>query len=447
MKPASVGKSLIPALCGLLVALLTVGLILADRSVFAAEDGGGSYTLQVSKNSDRSAAGSLAGATVAGKIYAFTAPDEGASQVKFWLDDPNKSGTPRQVEKAAPYDFSGGTVSAAKPFDTTGISEGKHTITAEVTLSGGATETFSAEFIVQNQPAPPAGGYDLEASGNSDRSAPQKLAGATVSGKTHIFTAPDAGVSKVEFWLGDPQMQSAPYRTEKAAPYDLAGGSVSTANPLDTTKLPDGEHVVTAKVYLSGGGAEVASSKFTVDNVPDDPGGSGPGGVFLGQNGSVVMEIESSPPTDSWKLETEKPGYTGSGYYAWRGPNKFSTPGSGLLTYEFHADEGGIYQFDLRNRRDKDGRTVAGDQENDVFARMDGGPWLKVFSSAAFDSWNWATKFDLSHDNKPDASYDLTQGLHTLELSGRSSNFKLDRIHLHKSGSPSVTAPESPRSE
>jgi hypothetical protein len=156
------------------------------------------------------------------------------------------------------------------------------------------------------------------------------------------------------------------------------------------------------------------------------------------------MEVESAPPAGDWNLEIEKADYTGAGYYAWRGPNQYSTPGNGILKYEFNADQAGVYEMDIRNRRDKDGREVASDLENDVWVRMDGGPWVKVFSSAPFGQWNWATRFDY-HDNKPEASYDLTKGDHVLEISGRSENFKIDRIHLHTSGSPSATAPESPR--
>ena len=53
--------------------------------------------------------------------------------------------------------------------------------------------------------------------------------------------------------------------------------------------------------------------------------------------------------------------------------------------------------------------------------------------------------FDLDNGNKPNASYELTEGIHTLEFSGRSANFKLDRVHLRIEGWPSTTLPESPR--
>jgi hypothetical protein len=123
----------------------------------------------------------------------------------------------------------------------------------------------------------------------------------------------------------------------------------------------------------------------------------------------------------------------------------FGSPGQGILAYGFVADRGDVYKINIRNRRDKEGRVVANDQESDVFARMDGRPWTKVFSGTPFNEWGWGTGFDYGHDNQVAGSYDLTARVHTLELSGRSAIFKLDRIHLRISGSPSTTLPESPR--
>ena len=286
----------------------------------------------------------------------------------------------------------------------------------------------------------PVSAHGLRVSTAADRSGASNLDGATVAGNIHVFTAPDAGVSQVAFWLDDPGMTVAPTRVEKGAPFDLAGGTTSAANPLDTTKLPDGQHSITAKLTLADGATSVINGAFTVANAS-----TAPAGAFQGQNGSVVMEIESAPLAGKWALETEKPDYTGAGYYAWRGGNNFGTPGRGVLAYEFVADRGGVYKMNIRNRRDKDGRTVANDQENDVWARMDGGAWTKVFSGTPFGEWGWGTKFDLGGGIKPNASYDLAEGMHTLELSGRSANFKLDRIHLRVEGLPSTTLPESSR--
>lgn len=153
------------------------------------------------------------------------------------------------------------------------------------------------------------------------------------------------------------------------------------------------------------------------------------------------------PPAASRAFETEKAGHTGIGYYAWRGPDHFSTPGNGILEYKFNADQGGVYEMDIRNRRYKGGRTIADDQENDVWVRVDGGSWNKVYSNTPFDQRDWSTRFDFGNGNRENAVYDLTQIVHVSEISGRSANFKLDRINLHISGFPNKTAPESPRAD
>jgi len=110
----------------------------------------GTYTLLVSRSSNRSSPTSLAGQTVSGNVYVFTSPDSGVLRVRFYLDNPTMSGTPRQVENNAPYDFAGGSVSAANPFNTTTVANGSHTITAAIDLSAGGTQVLQATFTVAN---------------------------------------------------------------------------------------------------------------------------------------------------------------------------------------------------------------------------------------------------------------------------------------------------------
>ncbi|HEX6385083.1 MAG TPA: kelch repeat-containing protein, partial [Anaerolineae bacterium] len=102
--------------------------------------GGSTYTLLVSFSSNRANPVTLAGMTVSGHIYVFTSPDTNdIKRVRFFLDDPNMTGKPRQIENNAPYDFAGGTFSTANPFRTTTVADGSHTITAEVILQNGQT--------------------------------------------------------------------------------------------------------------------------------------------------------------------------------------------------------------------------------------------------------------------------------------------------------------------
>jgi hypothetical protein len=108
------------------------------------------YTLFASRAADRSRPISLDGSTLGAKIFAFVRPESGVREVRFWLDDPGMRTAARQREGKAPYDFVGGTVSAANPFDTTTVADGAHTITAAVTLTSGAVRVLNGAFTVAN---------------------------------------------------------------------------------------------------------------------------------------------------------------------------------------------------------------------------------------------------------------------------------------------------------
>ncbi|MEL6905467.1 MAG: DUF5060 domain-containing protein, partial [Planctomycetota bacterium] len=141
--------------------------------------------------------------------------------------------------------------------------------------------------------------------------------------------------------------------------------------------------------------------------------------------------------------ETSPSGYAGDSFLRWDGPNLFHTPGSDIFGFDFEIQEAGRYHFRIRNRHDHPDSTEA----NDVWVRMDGGPWIKVFSWQR-GTWTWATQHEFSHDDKPLAEYTLTSGSHRIEFSGRSHDFMIDRFHLyrdHVSNPLSTGHPESDR--
>ena len=170
--------------------------------------------------------------------------------------------------------------------------------------------------------------------------------------------------------------------------------------------------------------------------------------VFFEKGGFLAVEIESVPPVSQWAVEDNKPGYTGESFYRWTGPNFFGSPGNGQLVYDLEITNGGLYFFIIHNRHDD----PLPDMENDVWVRMDNGPWRKVFSNggtAIIDKWNWISTFELEPqaENEP-AQYDLTPGSHRLIISARSNDQRIDRFHLYQ---PSYAdpffkfQPESPR--
>lgn len=93
----------------------------------------------------------------------------------------------------------------------------------------------------------------LRVSPYTDRSAARTLDTAVLSGRQHIFLVPGTATSQVRFWLDDPAMTTAPRTTERVAPWDLAGGTATAANPIDVSALPPGTHTVTAAVDTSSG--------------------------------------------------------------------------------------------------------------------------------------------------------------------------------------------------
>ncbi|TWT40656.1 DUF5060 domain-containing protein [Botrimarina hoheduenensis] len=151
-------------------------------------------------------------------------------------------------------------------------------------------------------------------------------------------------------------------------------------------------------------------------------------GVFQEENGLVLFELESQPAAGGWELQSSVPGFTGSGYYRWEGPNLFGNPGAqGVTQYRFNVTNPGTYQMRFHNHRNGG---IPFDQENDVWTRMDNGQWVKVFSGTQ-GQWNWASNFDFGEGNRPSASYNLAAGEHTFTISGRSTGFRIDRVALY----------------
>ncbi len=112
----------------------------------------------------------------------------------------------------------------------------------------------------------PSAPISLGYSARNDRSSPQVLDGATVSGKIYPFVLPldpGLGFTTVDFYLDG---QKA--RTEYLAPYDFAGGSLTHATAWDTATTSDGSHTIRAVGNLPDGGTVETSATFTVDNGP-----------------------------------------------------------------------------------------------------------------------------------------------------------------------------------
>ena len=113
------------------------------------------YTLQVSGSADRSASESLSGSILTGKAYVFLAPTASVKSVAFYVDDPTRKHKARRTDTASPFDLKGGTAAAASPYFTTGLKDGKHTVTAVITTTGGSKKVVSSTFTASNPTSKP----------------------------------------------------------------------------------------------------------------------------------------------------------------------------------------------------------------------------------------------------------------------------------------------------
>ncbi|MGH7357551.1 MAG: purple acid phosphatase family protein, partial [Candidatus Rokuibacteriota bacterium] len=225
---------------------------------------GAEYELRLSTRPDRGDAVPLEGASVSGHIYVFVAPPTEIVRVRFYVDNPNMVGPPRQTENAAPWDLAGtASGGAAHPFDTNGLASGAHTLTVVVDRVGAGSEIVHATFTVANA----SSAHTLLVSTAPNRSNPVELDGSTARGVIYVFVSPSSGASRVRFFIDDENMTGSPDKVELFPPWDLAGTAANgVALPFDSTMLAEGLHTLTAAIDLAGGGTAVIDAVFTVAN-------------------------------------------------------------------------------------------------------------------------------------------------------------------------------------
>lgn len=168
-------------------------------------------------------------------------------------------------------------------------------------------------------------------------------------------------------------------------------------------------------------------------------------GTFIESNGLVIMEVESADLAGDWTLHTDLAGSTGSGYYEWKHGNTANIidgAGGGILTYPIQINTTGTYRFLYRTAAPHP--TEHNDawirfRDNAVEARTDAGDvinlgqdnWFKVYQGKGGDEWNYAAHTE----DGPHQVYAIisTPGVYRLEVSGRSTLFKMDRMSLYHS--------------
>jgi len=113
----------------------------------------------------------------------------------------------------------------------------------------------------------------LAVSLNSDRSSAARLDGSRVSGKIYVFVRNSKKLDKVDFYVDSPQWRNgSPVRTDKKAPFDLAGTKADgTARPYNTAKLADGTHTIRVVMTWVDGTTSTRRGRFKVRNEGVEP--------------------------------------------------------------------------------------------------------------------------------------------------------------------------------
>ncbi len=125
---------------------LALALVLGHAEVAHAQ-----YTILLGADPNRSNPTFLDGSIATDDIYVFVAPEAGIDEVRFFLDDPNRTGSFFKRETNAPYDLAGSNPQGqANPFDTKSRGDGSHMITAEIDLAAGGTDVIHAGFVISN---------------------------------------------------------------------------------------------------------------------------------------------------------------------------------------------------------------------------------------------------------------------------------------------------------
>jgi hypothetical protein len=274
-----------------------------------------------------------------------------------------------------------------------------------------------------------------------------------VDGSALNIRADASGVGSVQFNLSGAETTT---RVESVAPYALfgdVGGDYTAWSPAL------GSYTLTVQAF-SGSGASgtpgpLLTLNFTVIN--STPVSTG-GGEFLEVDGLVVMEAESQPVVGFWTQRTSVSGFTGPSYIEWKSGDMFTgtvPPGSDVITYEVLISTAGRYRVQLRSA------SPAFTEHNDVWVRFPdngalreksgvftslGSSWFKVYQNVSNDTWTWNTS---TVDFDPHTIYTdfPSPGVYRMELSGRSTRFKIDRMVLYNSSVSTAFATSTSRAE
>ncbi|MFN8076567.1 MAG: glycoside hydrolase family 16 protein [Kineosporiaceae bacterium] len=225
--------------------------------------------LVVSASASRVNSVALQGTQLTGQVYVQALPKSPVEEVTFYLDDPNMQTHLVGAELYTPYDLAGGDQLEAKPWNVSDLTPGVHTLYVRTIDSEGNMEVSRASFTAGSVSSiPPRVATvqrltELRLSSSPTRTPYSPLAGATVGNTAYVTAVPNNTVNAVYFWLDDTAMRGNPLWVERVGPYDLMGGSVTNAAPVDWSALSSGTHTLTTRTIWPDGIGTVTSATFT----------------------------------------------------------------------------------------------------------------------------------------------------------------------------------------
>ena len=180
--------------------------------------------LVLSLSPDRSGAVRLNGSTVEGKIYVFVKNSQNIGKVDFYLDGRRRTKPPVQTDTSAPFDFAGTAADGtARPYETTKLADGSHTIRAVLTWSDGTRSSRRWDFTVANSGAAPTTATTASPTAPTTTTPPATTTAAPTTATTASPTAPTT---------------TTPPATTTAAPTSATTASPTAPTPLAPTTTP-----------------------------------------------------------------------------------------------------------------------------------------------------------------------------------------------------------------
>lgn len=180
--------------------------------------------------------------------------------------------------------------------------------------------------------------------------------------------------------------------------------------------------------------------------------------IFQEHDGILAIELENTLLGKGWEQTKDINEYLGNGYIKWVGEDYYSKPGNGLNMYQFKINSPGTYKIQIRSYIAKGSSNT---EHNDVWLRLhdaddfyaikkehivypngvgkspnpngaskDG--WFKVYNNKK-DAWSWTGKTSDHDAHHIHADFESV-GVYTLEISGRSNGFAVDRIVFFQEG-------------